>query len=56
MALVTLTEDLEISLMSSGTPTDTSCNTKEDSGTLVNSVSWLDTKHGYFENLRTSQG
>lgn len=39
-----------------GTPTKLSSNTGEDSGALVNSVSWSEAKTGYFESLRASQG
>lgn len=38
-----------------GTPTKLSSNTREDSGALVNSVSWSEAKIGYFESLRASQ-
>ena len=36
--------------------TASSSNTREDSGVLVNFLSWSEAKSGYFESLRASQG
>lgn len=56
VALVTLTGDLEISLVNLGSLTEPSGNTREDSGALVNSLCWSEAKPGYFESWRASQG
>lgn len=54
--MVTLTRDLKISMANLGTPTELSDNPGEDSGDIVNSVSWSEAKTGYFESLRAPQG